>query len=335
MRVAICILAAVSTGKACSVSAPADGRQRNPAVEIVRNADAIVRATAVEYAVPPGDPSIMTTGVPGARIRFRILETIRGSVQGDLNLPGYLVQADDFNDGEPPYSFVRPNGRRGSCFANSYRAGGQFLLMLKKMPTGEYSVNWYALGPVNEQLHSERDRWLQWVRSAADPGLNLPRDGEGRLPSPDGRYVLYGQHSDAAPQLWLEDTRSSERTLVLNVSGTARAAWAPDGSAFFANDRQASDTALAYIYDVPGLRRTDVRPLILPADPEAATIAKGHVYFEFEYWRGSQSATVRLHGHTDEPPVMCFDYRYEVTRTGQVDKLSRYVAPDTNRGCGE
>jgi hypothetical protein len=27
-----------------------------------------------------------------------------------------------------------------------------------------YTVNWYALGPVNEQLRSANDPWVQWVR---------------------------------------------------------------------------------------------------------------------------------------------------------------------------
>ncbi|MEX2261561.1 MAG: hypothetical protein WD696_06400 [Bryobacteraceae bacterium] len=39
-----------------------------------------------------------------------------------------------------------------------------FLLFLKKTSTGEFTVNWYPLGPVNEQLRSDRDKWLLWVR---------------------------------------------------------------------------------------------------------------------------------------------------------------------------
>jgi len=27
-----------------------------------------------------------------------------------------------------------------------------------------YTLGWYALGPVNEQLRSEDDPWVQWVR---------------------------------------------------------------------------------------------------------------------------------------------------------------------------
>jgi hypothetical protein len=127
-------------------------------------ADAILRAVAVEYARPPADPNNWTTGEPASSVRFKVLEVLRGNDQRtELALPGYLSERDDFNDHQPPYTFVRPNGRAGSCFANTYRTGAQFLLFLKSRD-GNYTVNWYALGPVNEQLRSEHDPWLVWAR---------------------------------------------------------------------------------------------------------------------------------------------------------------------------
>lgn len=143
-------------------------------LEMVNSADAIVRATAVEYASPPSNPQIWTTGVPDSKVRFKVVESIRGPVSSELILPGYLVDRDDFNDQRPPYTFVRPGGRAGSCFANSYRSGGQFLLVLKKTKAGEFTVNWYALGPVNEQLHSDDDPWLLWVREHAHRAPGVP-----------------------------------------------------------------------------------------------------------------------------------------------------------------
>jgi hypothetical protein len=94
-------------------------------VDMVKQADVIVRVMAVEYAVPPGTPNMRTTGEPDSAIRFKVLEVIRGVMQPELILPGYLVDHDDFNDHEPPYNGVRPNGREGSCFANSYRLGAK------------------------------------------------------------------------------------------------------------------------------------------------------------------------------------------------------------------
>lgn len=152
--IAFCLLSAPAF--ACSIS------YRPSAADMVKNAEVIVRATALEYSVPPG--AMRTTGVPASKVHFQVTETIRGNAGADLILPGYLSDRDDFNERPVPYDFVRPGGRSGSCFANSYRAGGQFVLALKKNPAGDLTVDWYALGPVNEQLHSDTDPWLLWVR---------------------------------------------------------------------------------------------------------------------------------------------------------------------------
>jgi hypothetical protein len=140
--------------------------------EIVQNAALILRVTALEYTTPPANPRIRTTGVPDSKVRFRVEEIVKGAYDPkDVVLAGYLASQDDWNDRPVPYDFVRREGRHGSCFANMYREGGQFLLMLKRS-TGpgpftsdtEMTVNWYALGPVNEQLRSAEDPWLLWVR---------------------------------------------------------------------------------------------------------------------------------------------------------------------------
>ena len=149
---------------------------RPSTAQMVNDADFIVRAAALEYVSRPSDPRIWTTGTPDSTIRFQILEIIRGPVISDLILPGYLVDKDDFNDRPSPYDFVRPNGRSGSCFANSYRSGAQFLLFLKKTEAGTFTVNWSALAPVNEQLHSDSDPWLLWV-----PGTSCRASQESDL----------------------------------------------------------------------------------------------------------------------------------------------------------
>jgi hypothetical protein len=69
--------------------------------------------------------------------------------------------------------FVRPGGRAGSCFANSYRRDAEYLLFLKKLKGGEFTVNWAALAPVNEQIRSAEDPWLIWVREQANKSKNV------------------------------------------------------------------------------------------------------------------------------------------------------------------
>lgn len=157
------ILAMPMIAEACSVSHIPSG------VELVTNADVVIRARAVEYKTPPANPNLWTTGVPDSVVSFQVLETIRGETPLSLALPGYLTQRDDFNDQKPPYTLVRPGGRSGSCFANSYRQGTEYLLFLKRSDaSGELTVNWAALAPVNEQLHDAKDPWLIWVRRQAE-----------------------------------------------------------------------------------------------------------------------------------------------------------------------
>jgi hypothetical protein len=132
--------------------------------ELFDNAEVIVRATAVKYAKPPDDPRSVTTGEPDSTIEFKVEETLRGKDMPEtIILNGYLSDRDDFNEMPVPYMFVRPYGRSGSCFANTYKEGAQFLLFLKKRDDG-YTPNISALGPTNEQLHSDVDPWLVWVR---------------------------------------------------------------------------------------------------------------------------------------------------------------------------
>jgi hypothetical protein len=172
-RPKICVLlgAAVLTGRAfpCSIMGPISN------VRLVNDADAIVLAKAMEYSVPPANTALITTGVPDSTVRFKVIESLRGGITSDLILPGYLSDTDDFNEQPAPYTFVRRNGRHGSCFANTYRDGGQFLLFLKKTSTGGQTVNWYALAPVNEQIHPVSDPWLNWVRAEIDKAKAISR----------------------------------------------------------------------------------------------------------------------------------------------------------------
>lgn len=156
-----------SIGKACSRMYPFRLGE-------LFSADLIVRATAVRYVVSP-HPDTRTTGVPESTIEFKTEEQIWGvNVPDTIVLNGYLTDRDDFNDVPLPYRFVRPEGRSGSCFANSYKKGAQFLLFLKRsnfLPetnTG-FTIDISALGPTNEQLHGPEDPWIGWVKAYLSP----------------------------------------------------------------------------------------------------------------------------------------------------------------------
>ncbi len=148
-------------------------------------AEYIVRATAVEYSQAPQNPGIHTTGVPDSKVSFRIEEVLKGeSLKGTIELNGYLTDKDDFNDQPVPYNFVRRSGRAGSCFANTYKKGAQFLLFVKSSNnvnwpgvTTDLTVDIDALAPVNEQLHSPDDPWVYYVKGLVE-GLNGPTSDE-------------------------------------------------------------------------------------------------------------------------------------------------------------
>jgi hypothetical protein len=149
------------TAGACSRTTPV------PAPDaLIARASAIVVATAARYAIEPA-------GTGRGRIEFHIERVLRGSellpAQGraPLLLEGTLTQRDDFNDRPSPYDFVRPTGRRGSCFADEYRQGARFLLLLGPDRTGALTPYWEALAPTNEQLHPGDDPWLAAVRRFA------------------------------------------------------------------------------------------------------------------------------------------------------------------------
>lgn len=151
------------------------------AAKMCLEADDIVRATAVRY-VKRTESKYITNGVPDSKVEFHVEQVLKGdSSLKNVLLNGYLSDKDDLNDMPVPYKFVRPNGRTGSCFANTYKRGAQFLLFLKisrevKAPpvTTKFTVDFAPTAPVNEQLHSKNDPWLYYIEGVLD-GLEGPK----------------------------------------------------------------------------------------------------------------------------------------------------------------
>jgi hypothetical protein len=179
---------------------------------------------------------------------------------------------------------------------------------------------------------------LLTLAQAPQPKLDLPFGSVVRLASPDASKTLFlvpyqsGVNNEA--QLWVEDTRTHRRQMLMNIARTLSAAWNADGSAFYVQDNESSDDSFSYIYDANTLQRLNLAERILASDPGAGRLTEGHFYFDVDRWQGLGQVIVRLHGHTDKPPpIVCFDSRYRVTRAGAVAKLSQRVSPVNNR-CG-
>lgn len=152
------LLAHPASSRACSRSEPFTHK------ELFDKAELIVRATAVKYAKPPTHPNPLPD-FPNSTIEFKVEEKLWGKkVPGKIILSGALNDTDDFNDVPVPYMFVRPLGRSGTCAASTYKEGAQFLLFLRKTKDG-YTSYITELAPSNEQLRSDKDEWLIWVRN--------------------------------------------------------------------------------------------------------------------------------------------------------------------------
>ncbi|CAF1501165.1 unnamed protein product [Didymodactylos carnosus] len=146
--------------QACSVI------RMSPPEELVAKADVIVRANAASYEKEPAEAGY-STGFPTSIVKFEVKETLKGKniAVEPLLIFGYLNNDDDYNDHPSPYTFVRRNGRGGSCFASTYKKGADFLLFLARKESGELTPYWSALAPVNEQLRPVNDEWLRWVKN--------------------------------------------------------------------------------------------------------------------------------------------------------------------------
>lgn len=141
------------------------------AAGVVKQATLIVRARAL---------AVDTTATKGSRqVRFEVEEVLKTSTASPpsiLAIRGSLTAQDDFNKRPVPYDQVRPSGLRGSCYAESYRVGADYLLILDEETPGIFTPYWAPLLPTNEQLHGTDDPWLAWVRTrvAADAGIGRP-----------------------------------------------------------------------------------------------------------------------------------------------------------------
>jgi len=119
------------------------------AVEIVRDADAILLVRVPDVIVGDISP-----------LEMSILEVLKGNFGGNkIIVHGQTLYYSGSNEHPVPYNFVRLGGRWGNCFADDYRAGGEFLLFLKK---GD--LHWSPLAAVNEEVWGPNDPWVVWVR---------------------------------------------------------------------------------------------------------------------------------------------------------------------------
>jgi hypothetical protein len=154
-----------SSDSRCSIVVSDDDERLSPVQSLqrtVRAADAIVRVRATALADSVSGPA---TFGPRTRISFDVLDVLRGdSVPASLAIVGRLVNHDEFNSGEVPYTAPRRTALSGACFSYNYRVGAEYALLLVREDDGELTPYWAALQPVNEQVTGADDPWIRWLR---------------------------------------------------------------------------------------------------------------------------------------------------------------------------
>jgi len=134
------------------------------AVRLIADAEVIVRVRAVEAdRTASSGNAVRPVGV-----RFERLEILKAtdSIPRFVTVnPAVLTDLDEFNPQPVPYAIVRPSGRRGTCYATTYRRGAEYLLFMSRQLDWTLTPYWAPLMPTNEELRGPADAWLLWVRA--------------------------------------------------------------------------------------------------------------------------------------------------------------------------
>jgi hypothetical protein len=171
---------------------------------------------------------------------------------------------------------------------------------------------------------------------------NFPSCQQVRIMAPNGNWALVsppnpefcpkedkGKYADFEPKLFLMNESNHRKRLVMRYSSGGDVGWAPGSMAFFVNEQVGSNVGDAYIYGTASLKKLDLTDVIFRSDSAAAKFKIGHRYVRARKWIDDHSILVQFCGHTDESPVIQFDFRYRVTVTGQVQTLfQKKGAPD-------
>jgi len=145
-----------------------------PVGQVIREAEVILLARAMEPA-----PWMRTSG---GIVVLRALDVLKGSY--DRPFVSVIGQIGDYRTDparRPPYEQIDCMGRVpgcGSCFAQSYKNGAHYLLLLKGG-----TPYWAPLSPTNEEVSGPADPWVLWVKRQLEGRSLAPLAPWDLLPS--------------------------------------------------------------------------------------------------------------------------------------------------------
>ena len=127
-----------------------------PVDQVIRESEAVVRARVV-----------------GAGVTLRVLEVLKGSYDRSfVTVPGQIRDYRSDPARRPPYDQIDCVGRVpgcANCFAQSYKDGVEYLLLLKGG-----TPYWAPLSPTNEEVSGPNDPWVVWVKRQLERGPLAP-----------------------------------------------------------------------------------------------------------------------------------------------------------------
>ena len=175
---------------------------------------------------------------------------------------------------------------------------------------------------------------------------SFPACQEVRVISPNGKWALVSTANQEfcskaekkgnavfERELFLVNESNQWKRVVMEYNSSGDVNWASDSSAFFVNDQVASNEGDAYIFSTASLSKLDLTEAIFRSDSSTAKVKYGHRYVIARKWMDNGAVLVQLCGHTDDAPVVQFDFRYRVNVTGQVQRLTQKKGPPDREEC--
>ena len=131
--------------------------------KLLASADVIVIGTAPETVA---SPSSQTNAVVTS-LAFKVAEVLKGqNIPSVLEIEGALSDNDHYNSSDAPGE--QPD-HKGPCYVKQYKKGGNFLFILRNV-NGKLTPYWTPGAQTNEQIRSEQDAWLEWVKNRLRSG---------------------------------------------------------------------------------------------------------------------------------------------------------------------
>jgi hypothetical protein len=163
--------------------------------------------------------------------------------------------------------------------------------------------------------------------------------GETTSISPDGSFTLQTEGCKHNPincdrRVWVQNNRTHERKLLIELQRTGLIGWAPLGSAFFLNDDFGSNESSAYLYFPAENRNFDIGTLLDQKFPQDLRFEENsHHYVDGIRWVGKDAILVKRHGHFDQYVSGGNEFAicYLVNTQGEVSRLSE--TKNENSSC--